>query len=48
MRKFVFREEQEYRMIIKMWQSLGFHFAIKRELESHAAIVVYLLDSSGN
>ncbi len=48
MRKFVFHEEQEFQMIIEMWQSLGFHLAVKREFEYHRAIIVYLLDSSSN
>lgn len=48
MRLFIFHKEQEYKMIIELWQSLGFHFAIKREFPYDKAIIVYLLDSSGN
>ncbi len=48
MRQFIFHKEQEYKMVIELWQSLGFHFAIKGKLPYDRVIIVFLLDSSGN
>jgi len=48
MRQFVFQEEKNFSMIVRMWQALGFHFAIKKEPTSNMGIIAYLLDTSSN